>query len=105
MRKPMVAGNWKLNGSKESACSLAREIAAVSLDGVDVVVCPVSVHLSDVAATLIGSSVKLGAQNASAEETGAFTGEVSSTMLAEYGCKYVIVGQRLKTEWPAILCK
>lgn len=88
----MVAGNWKLNGTKDSACSLAREVAATPVNGVDVVICPVSLHLSDVAAAVKGTTVKLGAQNACAHENGAYTGEVSSTMLAEYGCNYVIIG-------------
>ena len=92
MRTPLVAGNWKLNGSRESAVALAREVAATQVAGVDVVVCPVSVHLADVAAALDGTTVHPGAQNACAEESGAFTGEVSSTMLAEYGCRYVIIG-------------
>ncbi len=88
----MVAGNWKLNGSREGACSLAREVAASVVTGVDVVVCPVSVHLPEVAEVLKGTDVKLGAQNACAHEGGAYTGEVSSTMLAEFGCDYVIIG-------------
>ena len=92
MRTPMVAGNWKLNGTRQSAVALAREVAASAVVGVDVVVCPVSVHLADVAAALEGTSVQLGAQNACAQEAGAFTGEVSSTMLAEFGCKHVIIG-------------
>ncbi len=96
MRTPMVAGNWKLNGSRESAVALASEIAASAQDDmtskVDVVVCPVSVHLGDVSTALNGAAVKLGAQNAGAEEEGAFTGEVSASMLAEYGCEYVIIG-------------
>jgi len=92
MRTPMVAGNWKLNGSRESAVSLAREVAATPVANVDVVVCPVSVHLGDVAGAIDGTAVKLGAQNACAEESGAFTGEISSTMLGEYGCDYVIIG-------------
>ncbi len=92
MRTPMVAGNWKLNGSRESATSLAREVAATPVAGVDVVVCPVSVHTAEVAEVLEGTDVKLGAQNACAHEGGAYTGEVSSTMLAEFGCEYVIIG-------------
>ncbi len=92
MRTPMVAGNWKLNGSRQSAVALAGEVAATEVAGVDVVVCPVSLHLGDVSQALKGSSVLLGAQNACAEEQGAFTGEVSSTMLAEFGCQYVIIG-------------
>lgn len=92
MRLPIVAGNWKLNGSRSSASNLAREIAAVPVSGVEVVVCPVSVHLAEVAPLIASTSVKLGAQNASARESGAFTGEVSASMLAEFGCEYVIVG-------------
>lgn len=96
MRTPMVAGNWKLNGSRESAVTLANEIASTSVagvaDNVEIVVCPVSVHLADVSAALKSTSVKLGAQNACAEEKGAFTGEVSASMLAEFGCEYVIIG-------------
>ena len=92
MRVPMVAGNWKLNGSKESACTLAKEVAAHPVNGVEVVVCPVSLHLPEVAQVLQGSDVRLGAQNACAHETGAYTGEVSSSMLAEYGCQFVIIG-------------
>ena len=92
MRVPMVAGNWKLNGSRESACTLAKEVAAHPVNGVEVVVCPVSLHLPEVAQVLQGSDVRLGAQNACAHETGAYTGEVSSSMLAEYGCQFVIIG-------------
>ena len=92
MRTPMVAGNWKLNCSRESAVALAREVAGTNVQGVDVVVCPVSVHLADVGSALDGTTVQLGAQNACAEESGAFTGEVSSTMLSEFGCSYVIIG-------------
>lgn len=92
MRSPLVAGNWKLNGSRASVSTLASEIAEASVSGVEVVVCPVSLHIADVAGVIEGTSVKLGAQNASASESGAFTGEVSCSMLAEFGCEYVIIG-------------
>lgn len=92
MRLPIVAGNWKLNGSRESASTLAKEVAASPPSGVEVVVCPVSLHMAEVAEVLKGTNVKLGAQNASAHENGAYTGEVSSSMLAEFGCQYAIVG-------------
>lgn len=92
MRSPFVAGNWKLNGSRSSASSLASDIASGSKSGVETVICPVSLHIADVAQAIAGTSVKLGAQNASATESGAFTGEVSATMLAEYGCEFVIIG-------------
>lgn len=58
----------------------------------DVLVCPVSVHLADVQSLLKGSSLLLGAQNCAHAESGAYTGEASATMLAEFGCKYIIVG-------------
>ncbi len=92
MRLPIVAGNWKLNGSRESVSSLAREIVGTPVSDVEIIVCPVALHLADVAGVVGKSSVKLGAQNAAAAESGAFTGEVSSTMLAEYGCSHVIIG-------------
>lgn len=96
MRTPMVAGNWKLNGTRESAVALASDVASAAANGVaksvDVVVCPVSVHLADVSKALEGTGTRLGAQNACAEEKGAFTGEVASSMLAEFGCEYVIIG-------------
>lgn len=92
MRSPIVAGNWKLNGSRESAGKLAREVSDSPVAGVEVIVCPVSVHLSEVGQIVASTEVKLGAQNACAQEAGAFTGEVSTTMLAEYGCEFVIIG-------------
>lgn len=58
----------------------------------DVLVCPVSVHLADVQSLVKGSSLLMGAQNCAHAESGAYTGEASATMLAEFGCKYVIVG-------------
>ena len=94
MRKAMVAGNWKLNGSNESVRALSSQIVeALPADlSVDVVVCPTFVHLHRVYASIAGSSVKLGAQNVSIEPEGAYTGEVSASMLSESGCRYVIVG-------------
>ncbi|OED34414.1 triose-phosphate isomerase [Chromatiales bacterium (ex Bugula neritina AB1)] len=92
MRLPIVAGNWKLNGSRSSATTLAREIAASPVAGVEVVICPVAVHLDAVSTDIKDTAVKLGAQNAAAQESGAFTGEISAQMLSEYGCEYVIIG-------------
>ena len=93
-RQPLVAGNWKLNGDRASAASLAAAIAAGAADAGDAraLVCPPFVHLADVQRALAGSSVGLGAQDASAEGAGAHTGDVSAGMLAEFGCTHVIVG-------------
>ena len=94
MRTPMVAGNWKLNGTRESVVELANAVAqgAASTASVDVLVCPVYVHIGDVSEIAKNNSLLLGAQDVSGEDEGAFTGEVSAPMLEEYGCSHVIVG-------------
>ncbi len=94
MRRPLVAGNWKMNGSRAEA----REIVGGILTGLgrvsnaEVVVCPPFVLLAEVSTAIAGSLVELGAQNCSTERAGAFTGEVAVDMLADVGCRYVIVG-------------
>ncbi len=94
MRTPMVAGNWKLNGSRESAGSLAQGVVngAKNITDVDVLVCPVYIHIPEVQSIVADSNVMLGAQDASIEESGAYTGEVSTSMLIEFACQYVIIG-------------
>lgn len=94
MRKPLVAGNWKMNGSLGSNAALLRSVVAASAanTGVEVLVCPPSVFLPQAAEILAGSGVGIGAQNCSAYESGAYTGEISGAMLREFGCRYVIVG-------------
>jgi triosephosphate isomerase len=97
MRKPFVAGNWKMNTDSQSAVALAKAIAAESVDAlsegkITVAVCPPSVYLSSVAGALNGSCVGLGAQNVYSEAKGAFTGEVSVSMLKDVGCTYTLVG-------------
>ena len=94
MRRSLVAGNWKLNGTDVGVQSLASEVAAALIDSssVDVVVCPVYVHLHTVRSCIASSPIKLGAQDVCDMDSGAFTGEVSAPMLAESGCEYVIVG-------------
>lgn len=94
MRRPLVAGNWKLHGSRAGAASLAESVRAGSeaAGAVEIVLCPVFVHVPLVAERVAGSPVRVGAQDVSAEAKGAFTGEVAAGMLAEFGCEYVIVG-------------
>jgi len=92
-RRPLVAGNWKLNGSRESSVALASAIAGGAKElACDVLVCPGFAHLADVQNALSGSNVKIGAQNCAVEEAGAFTGEVAAPMIGEFGCDYIIVG-------------
>jgi triosephosphate isomerase len=94
MRRPFIAGNWKMNLTKAEGVELAKTIAVKAGDypKVDIAVCPPSVYLDAVGAALKGSSVGLGGQNMSNEASGAFTGEVSAAMLLDVGCKYVILG-------------
>ena len=97
MRKPFVAGNWKMNTDSHDAVALAKAIAAESVDAlsdnkITIAVCPPSVYLSAVAGALNGSCVGLGAQNVYSEEKGAFTGEVSVSMLKDVGCTYTLIG-------------
>jgi len=92
MRRPLIAGNWKMNGSSAFAVSLAREIAAEAAGAVDVLICPPFPYLPAVVAAVNGSAEKVGAQNAWHEPPGAFTGEISMDMLTDVGCTSVLVG-------------
>ena len=89
----IVAGNWKMNNTVQQSKELAAEMkpGLEAIAGVETVVCPPFVSLSAVAEVLKGSNIHLGAQNLNHEDKGAFTGEVSPTMLAEL-CRFVIVG-------------
>ena len=94
MRKPVIAGNWKMNKTIKEAIelvnSLKREL--IDIQEVEIVVCPVYTALSDISDLLIDSNISLGAQNVYWEPSGAFTGEISPAMLKDAGCKYVIIG-------------
>ena len=94
MRRPFIAGNWKMNMNRESAIALAEAVAkrAEKLEGVDLAICPPSCYLDAVGRTISGSKVALGAQNMYHEKDGAFTGELSAAMLRDVGCTYVILG-------------
>ena len=92
MRTPLVAGNWKMHGRRDMADTLAAAIAGQVPDGVEVALCPPYPYLDRVAQTLAGSTVALGAQNLADEAEGAYTGEVAGEMLADLGCRYVLVG-------------
>jgi triosephosphate isomerase len=94
MRKPLVAGNWKMNGSSASV----RELLAGIKSGVggvskcEVAVCPPFPYIPQVQDELTGTVIGWGAQNLSTEASGAFTGEVAASMLLDFGCAYAIVG-------------
>jgi len=94
MRKPLVAGNWKMHGSRaENAALLQSLLDRLPADGAaEVLVCPPFVYLLEIGRQLKGSDVRLGAQSLCAEGQGAFTGEVSGAMLRDVGCSHVLVG-------------
>jgi triosephosphate isomerase (TIM) len=93
-RKPVIAGNWKMHRTRketeELAASLRRELDGY--EDVEMVVCPPFTSLDAAAQTLKGSSIRLGAQNVHWDDEGAYTGEVSTKMLEDCGCEFVILG-------------
>ncbi len=94
MRQPLIAGNWKMNGSRSSIKTLLDGIKAGigEVKVAEVAVCPPYVYLADVQSQLEGTPVSWGAQNLSTELKGAFTGEIAAPMLLDFDCTYVIVG-------------
>jgi len=95
VRKPVIAGNWKMNKTIDEARSLAIAVKNKTLGltgGVEVVLCPPFTALAAVADVLKGSEVGLGGQNLYWVEKGAYTGEISASMLVDAGCRYVILG-------------
>lgn len=94
MRRPLIAGNWKMNTDAAGARALAAGIAARAGESVaaDLVCCPPSVYLGVVREALAGSGVALGGQNMHHEASGAFTGEISAAMLKDVGASFVILG-------------
>jgi triosephosphate isomerase len=102
MRKPIIAGNWKLNGTINEAVYLVTELkrALIDVEGVDIVICPPFTALSVVNDVLLeASNIALGAQNLYWEDTGAYTGEVSAPFLKEIGVQYVIIGHSERRQY------
>lgn len=94
MRRPFIAGNWKMNLDRAAAVALAEGVArkAEEAGDVELAVCPPSVYIDAVGKAVAGSKVGLGAQNMYHQPGGAFTGEISASMLTDLGCRYVILG-------------
>jgi triosephosphate isomerase len=91
-RSKLVVGNWKMHGNHAANAELLQDILAARPLGVEAAVCVPFPYLSEVAVTLANSGLAWGAQDVSAHEQGAYTGEVSAAMLVEFGCRYAIVG-------------
>ncbi len=94
MRKPFIAGNWKMNKTPSEARELVKKLKEITGDrtDVDMAVCPNDVSLHGVVEELAGSNIKVGAQNMHWKESGAYTGETAPGMLADLGIEYIIIG-------------
>lgn len=92
MRRKLVVGNWKMHGSRIANAQLLAGLKEAGPWNADVAVCVPFPYIAETALALTGTSIVYGAQDCSAHEQGAYTGEVSSAMLSDIGCRYVIVG-------------
>jgi triosephosphate isomerase len=93
MRRPLVAGNWKMHGTRADSARLVGDLVENEVAGeVDVVICPPFVYLWEIARLIKSSAIALGAQDVCAETPGAFTGEIAASMLKDVGCRYALVG-------------
>ena len=101
MRKPVIAGNWKLYNKTSEAVTLVQSLAPLvkQTRGVEIVVAPVFTVLAQVAHTLAGTNVHVAGQDCFWEETGAFTGEIAPGMLRDAGCSHVIIGHSERRQY------
>ena len=100
-RKPLIAGNWKMFKTQDEAAETARRLVSLvkNIQTVDIMVAPAFTALSSVADEIRNSTVALGAQNLFWEKEGAFTGEISPSMLVAIGCQYVIIGHSERRQY------
>lgn len=101
LRRPIIAGNWKMNKDTEESANTVKSILSLlpSRGNIDVVVCPVFTSLSTVCSILKDTHISVGAQNTFWKENGAYTGEVSPVMIKHIGCSHVIVGHSERRQY------
>lgn len=101
MRRVIIAGNWKMNKTIGESIDLANSIkrSLYDIPEIEVVLCPPFTALSDVREVIMETNIRLGAQDCFWEKEGAFTGEVSSEMLKDAGCEYVIIGHSERRQY------
>ncbi len=100
MRKKIIAGNWKMNKTPSEAAALAEAIVEKTAGACcDVVVCPTAICIPGVISKTAGSNVEVGAQNVHFKDSGAYTGELSASMLTDAGVKYVIIGHSERRQY------
>ena len=100
-RRPIIAGNWKMNNTIAEGVALVKELMPLVKDAkdVDVVACPTATALAAVAEAVKGSNIHIGAQNVHWEKSGAYTGEISTAMLKEIGVDYCVLGHSERREY------
>lgn len=100
-RKLIIAGNWKMNKTAAEALDLVRglKLELANVKEVDIVVCPPFTALSEVSKAILDSNIRLGAQNMSENNVGAFTGEIAAVMLKEFSTRYVILGHSERRQY------
>lgn len=101
MRRRIVAGNWKLHGTRAFATALVAEIAAMPVSGVELVILPPLPYIGDLIEDFEGTPLMFGAQDVSSNEQGAYTGEVSASMLVDVGARYGLVGHSERRQYHA----
>jgi triosephosphate isomerase (TIM) len=99
MRRKLVVGNWKMHGSRPANAQLLAALVDGRPYGCDVGVCVPFPYLAETAVALAGTDLRWGAQDCSAHEQGAYTGEVSAGMLHEFGCRYCVVGHSERRQY------
>ena len=100
-RKLIIAGNWKMNKTVAEGLDLVRDLKLelINIKEVDIVVCPPFTALSEVSKTILDSNIRLGAQNMSEHNVGAYTGEIAALMLKEFSVRYVILGHSERRQY------
>ena len=100
MRRPIIAGNWKMNNTASQGVALVNAIAPLVQDAnCDVVVCVPAINIPAIAEAIKGTNIKLGAENVHFADKGAYTGEISAAMLLEYNVEYVIIGHSERRQY------
>lgn len=96
MRTPLVAGNWKMNGSRgsieELVAGIKNQLSELSGAQLEILLCPPAIYIPQVVDSCSGTGLMVGGQNAAAHESGAYTGEISPVFLKDFGCSHVILG-------------
>lgn len=101
MRQPLIVGNWKMHGSRDSVALLLEGLVArcEASDACEIAVCPAHLHVQQALQLCADSPISVGGQDCSAHAAGAYTGEVSASMLADLGCRWVVLGHSERRQY------